>query len=143
MKTFATRISQALHWVAVAVMLAIAVLLTFLVVQKFGMLVTSCRYGAALVDHKPMLEDVFVILLLVEIIAAIKLFFKNNFHFPLRFLVYIAITDVVRHILVTLDDPFKIILLAGATLLLVGALVLLEIRCRWVPGASCDRDFSL
>lgn len=143
MKTLATRVSQALHWVAMTVMLAIAALLTFIAVQKFATIIIDYFRQGMAHDYLHLLEEIFIVLLLVELIAAIKLYFKNNFHFPLRFLVYIGITDVVRHILVAGNDPQKILLFAGAAILLVGALVLLEIRCRWVPGASCDRDFSL
>ncbi|WP_088809214.1 MULTISPECIES: phosphate-starvation-inducible protein PsiE [Listeria] len=70
------------------------------------------------------MEDVLVFFLYFEFIALIIKYFQTGYHFPLRYFIYIGITAIVRLIIVDHSDAFATFILAGAILLLVGALYL-------------------
>ena len=55
-----------------------------------------------------------------------KKYFKNNYHFPLRYFIYIGITAIIRLIIVQHDDPKSVLIWAAAILLLVISLAIAE-----------------
>ena len=73
-----------------------------------------------------LIEEIIVFFLYFEFIALIVKYFKNNFHFPLRYFLYIGITAVVRLIIVQHDDAKDVLLWSAAILLLVISLALAE-----------------
>jgi len=74
------------------------------------------------------IEHIFKIFIYIELIAAIRLFFKNNFRFPLRFFIYVGITDLIRHIIIFKNEDGSILLYSGAILILAIALSILEFK---------------
>lgn len=89
--------------------------------------------------HKEMIEKAFIMFLQIEIIAAIKIYFAQRFHFPLRFILYIGITDIIRHIIIELDDAQKVLLYAIALVLTIGGLSILELKNNWLERHREDR----
>lgn len=45
------------------------------------------------------LHQVVTIFLFIEIVTMVKKYFEENYHFPLRYVIYIAITALARHII--------------------------------------------
>lgn len=74
-------------------------------------------------------EDLLLLFIYLEIGSMVGIYFKTN-HMPLRFVVYIAITAVTRHLIGYVNHEGKpddgILILAGAILIL--ALAVLVIR---------------
>jgi protein PsiE len=75
------------------------------------------------------IEDLLLLFIFLEIGAMVGIYFKTN-HMPVRFLVYVAITAVTRHMIAVLNHVkglgLEMIVTAGTLLLL--AVALLAIR---------------
>ncbi|SCC67642.1 Uncharacterized protein BCZB5J_05956 [Bacillus cereus] len=46
-------------------------------------------------------------------------YFKSNYHFPLRYFIYIGITALIRLIIVSHEEPMETLLYAGSIFVLV------------------------
>lgn len=75
------------------------------------------------------IEDLLLLFIFLEIGAMVGIYFKTN-HMPVRFLMYVAITAVTRHLISFVNHPgavgYEILIVAGTIMLL--ALALLAIR---------------
>lgn len=69
-------------------------------------------------SYKNIVEEIIYFFLYFELVALIVKYFKNNFHFPLRYFIYIGITAVIRLIIVD-HDVSKNVLLWGTTIFLL------------------------
>ncbi|WCK56577.1 phosphate-starvation-inducible protein PsiE [Aneurinibacillus sp. Ricciae_BoGa-3] len=72
-------------------------------------------------DFHTFLERILVFFMYFEFIALITKYFKDNYHFPLRYFLYIGITAMIRLIIVNHADPRDTLLFSLAILLLVVA----------------------
>lgn len=77
-------------------------------------------------NYQHFVEGILVFFLYFEFVALIVKYFKNNYHFPLRYFIYIGITAIIRLIIVQHDDPYSVLIWAGAILLLVISLAIAE-----------------
>lgn len=75
-----------------------------------------------------LVESIIVYFLYFEFIALIIKYFKSNYHFPLRYFIYIGITALIRLIIVSHEEPMETLLYAGAILVLVIALYISNMR---------------
>lgn len=66
-----------------------------------------------------LVEGLVVYFLYFEFIALIVKYFQSEFHFPLRYFVYIGITAIVRLIIVDHKAPMDVLIYSAAILLLV------------------------
>ncbi|WP_227938572.1 phosphate-starvation-inducible protein PsiE [Alkalihalobacillus deserti] len=70
-------------------------------------------------DYKVFLARILVFFLYFEFIAMIVKYFKEEYHFPLRYFMYIGITAMVRLIIVEHDNPFDTLLFTLVILVLI------------------------
>ncbi|WP_434750808.1 phosphate-starvation-inducible protein PsiE [Paenibacillus amylolyticus] len=84
-------------------------------------------------SYYEMLSELLVFFLYFEFIALIVKYFKSNFHFPLRYFIYIGITAVIRLIIIDHDQAMSTFWWSLAILIMVGALF---ISNRRNPGAQ-------
>ena len=73
-----------------------------------------------------LVESIIIFFLCFEFIALIMKYFKNNFHFPLRYFIYIGITAIIRLIIVEHDSALNILFWALAILVLVISFILVD-----------------
>ena len=73
-----------------------------------------------------LIEELITFFLYFEFIALIVKYFKNNFHFPLDFFLYIGITAIVRSVIITHDTSIDILIWSISILVLVCSLVLVK-----------------
>ena len=73
-----------------------------------------------------LIEELITFFLYFEFIALIVKYFKNNFHFPLDFFLYIGITAIVRLLIIDHESAFDNLIWSFAILVLVCSLVLVE-----------------
>ena len=78
------------------------------------------------VSKYKLVEGLVVYFLYFEFIALIVKYFKNNFHFPLDFFLYIGITAIVRSVIIAHDTAFDILIWAISIFVLVCSLVLVK-----------------
>ncbi|WP_325048399.1 phosphate-starvation-inducible protein PsiE [Paenibacillus sp. CAA11] len=67
-------------------------------------------------------EELLVFFLYFEFIALIVKYFKTDFHFPLRYFIYIGITAIIRLMIINHDHAQDTFWWSIAILVLVGAL---------------------
>ncbi len=73
-----------------------------------------------------LIEELITFFLYFEFIALIVKYFKNNFHFPLDFFLYIGITAIVRLLIIDHESAFDNLIWSVAIFVLVCSLVLVE-----------------
>ena len=118
MDKFAKNISNIFLWVMNLGLLIIGILLSF------GLLIEAKEIfdeGMKLLTSQGSYQN-----FIEEIVALIVKYFKNNYHFPLRYFIYIGITAIVRLIIVQHDNPYSVLIWSGAILLLVISLAIAE-----------------
>ncbi|EAG3487399.1 phosphate-starvation-inducible protein PsiE, partial [Listeria monocytogenes] len=69
-----------------------------------------------------MTQDILTFFLYFEFIALIIKYFEAQYHFPLRYFIYIGITAIIRFIILDHSSAVSTLILSGAILLLVMAL---------------------
>lgn len=69
-----------------------------------------------------LIDSIVVFFLYFEFIVMIIKYFQMNFHFPLRYYIYIGITAIVRLIIIDHDSPLDLLLYACAIFVLISAL---------------------
>ncbi|AYV71074.1 phosphate-starvation-inducible protein PsiE [Niallia circulans] len=79
-------------------------------------------------DYYLFTEELLTFFLYFEFIALIIKYFDSHFHFPLRYLIYIGITAIVRLIIVEHDAPINAFWWALAILILIISLLLTNLR---------------
>ena len=78
------------------------------------------------ITYSLVIEELITFFLYFEFIALIVKYFKNNFHFPLDFFLYIGITAIVRLLIIDHESAFDNLIWSVAIFVLVCSLVLVE-----------------
>lgn len=96
----------------------LALILSFLLVKEivvfFEILMTR---GSS--DYKLFLENILIFFLYFEFITMIVKYFKEDYHFPLRYFIYIGITAMIRLIIVEHDHPTDTLIYSLIILILI------------------------
>lgn len=77
-------------------------------------------------NYNDVVGELITFFLYFEFLALIAKYFKNNFHFPLHYFLYIGITAIVRLIIVSHDTALDVLIWAVSILVLVLSLLLVE-----------------
>ena len=127
MDKFAKNISNIFLWVMNLGLLIIGILLSFgLLIEAKEIFAEGMKFLASDGSYQNFIEEIVVFFLYFELVALIVKYFKNNYHFPLRYFIYIGITAIVRLIIVQHDNPYSVLIWSGAILLLVISLAIAE-----------------
>ncbi|MBS4192019.1 phosphate-starvation-inducible protein PsiE [Bacillus sp. FJAT-49705] len=81
-------------------------------------------------DYKLFLTNILIFFLYFEFISMIVKYFKENYHFPLRYFIYIGITAMVRLIIVDHDNPLYTLLYSLVILVLIIGYYIMHITPR-------------
>lgn len=99
------------------------VLLSITLVYLLGKELFNIVYLAIMepdnLTHKNLLQSILTFFLYFEFLAMIVKYFKENYHFPLRYFMYIGITATIRYIVVDHDDAIQTLYISASILLLV------------------------
>ncbi|MGY4677376.1 phosphate-starvation-inducible protein PsiE [Pasteurella sp. P03HT] len=122
---FSKLISSLLQWVLnISLVILAAILVIFLAQETYSLaqvLLTETNKASYL-----LIEKIVVYFLYFEFLALIVKYFKTNYHFPLRYFIYIGITAMVRLIIVDHSSAVNTLLFSGSILLMVIALFLVS-----------------
>ena len=124
---FLQQVSTFFQWVLNFTLFSIGIVLTVAVLNTAFYIVTLIP-GLFTTDvvYTTFLEEIINFFLFFEFLSLVVKYFKNNYHFPLRYFIYIGITAIIRLIIVQHDDPKSVLIWAGAILLLVISLAIAE-----------------
>ena len=127
MENFSKKISSLFLWIMNIGLLTVGILLSFgLLIELKEIVVEGMKSITDTGSYQHFIEEILVFFLYFEFVALIVKYFKNNYHFPLRYFIYIGITAIVRLIIVEHDDPKSVLVWSTAILLLVISLAIAE-----------------
>ena len=81
-------------------------------------------------NNYELLEHILVFFLYFEFVAMIVKYFKENYHFPLRYFLYIGITAMIRLIIVSHESGVQTLLYSCAILVLIISYFIIRQRDR-------------
>lgn len=125
MNYFLQQVSTFFQWVLNFTLFSIGIVLTVAVLNTAFYIVTLIP-GLFTTDvaYTTFLEEIINFFLFFEFLSLVVKYFKNNFHFPLRYFIYIGITAIIRLIIVSHESFIDLFLWSSAILALVISLVL-------------------
>ena len=125
MNYFLQQVSTFFQWVLNFTLFSIGIVLTVAVLNTVFYIVTLIP-GLFTTDvaYTTFLEEIINFFLFFEFLSLVVKYFKNNFHFPLRYFIYIGITAIIRLIIVSHESSLDLFLWSAAILALVISLVL-------------------
>ena len=112
-------ISESFQWLLNISLLVIGCILT---VALFTEAYTLIELLISHSEKFQIVEKIVIFFLYFEFLALIVQYFKYNYHFPLRYFLYIGITAMVRLIIVDHSNAMHTLLFALAILVMVVAL---------------------
>ena len=125
MNYFLQQVSTFFQWVLNFTLFSIGIVLTVAVLNTAFYIVTLIPgLFTTEVAYTTFLEEIINFFLFFEFLSLVVKYFKNNFHFPLRYFIYIGITAIIRLIIVSHESSLDLFLWSAAILALVISLVL-------------------
>lgn len=125
MNYFLQQVSIFFQWVLNFTLFSIGIVLTVAVLNTAFYIVTLIPGLFTIeVAYITFLEEIINFFLFFEFLSLVVKYFKNNFHFPLRYFIYIGITAIIRLIIVSHESSMDLFLWSTAILALVISLVL-------------------
>jgi len=85
-------------------------------------------------DYKYFLSNILVFFLYFEFITMIVKYFKEDYHFPLRYFMYIGITAMLRLIIVEHESAMDTLIFALVILILIISYYIINITPRERPN---------
>ncbi|MGX7111923.1 phosphate-starvation-inducible protein PsiE [Gemella cuniculi] len=127
MDNFAKKISNVFLWIMNIALIVMGIILSFsLLIETKEIVIQTMKFLNGDGNYQSLIEEIVIFFLYFEFIALIVKYFKNNYHFPLRYFIYIGITAIVRLIIVEHNEPESVLIWAGAILLLIISLAIAE-----------------
>ncbi|WP_342511959.1 phosphate-starvation-inducible protein PsiE [Sporosarcina sp. FSL K6-1522] len=113
----------------------LAFILSFLLIKElfiFGHVLLENESN----DYQLYLANILIFFLYFEFIAMIVKYFKEDYHFPLRYFIYIGITAMVRLIIVDHDHPINTLYYSLVILVLIIGYFIMNVTPRDRPDAK-------
>ncbi|EOA3903083.1 phosphate-starvation-inducible protein PsiE [Bacillus cytotoxicus] len=120
-------IAGILQWILNIALIILSIVLAIFLVNETITFIQYIFSAKKFTSYK-LVESIIVYFLYFEFIALIIKYFKSNYHFPLRYFIYIGITALIRLIIVSHEEPFETLLYAGSILILIIALYISNLR---------------
>lgn len=113
----------------------LALILAFLLLKEIAVFLKMfMKDGSS--DYKLFLANILIFFLYFEFITMIVKYFKEDYHFPLRYFIYIGITAMVRLIIVEHDHPIETLIYSLVILILIVSYFIINITPRERPIQS-------
>ncbi|MEY2194273.1 phosphate-starvation-inducible protein PsiE [Neobacillus sp. BF23-41] len=87
-------------------------------------------------DYKLFLDNILIFFLYFEFITMIVKYFKEEYHFPIRYFIYIGITAMVRIIIVDHEQPVNTMLYSLVILILIIGYFIMNLTPRERPDSK-------
>ena len=112
--------------------LVLSIMLVIELVEFIQMLFSSEKR-----DYKYFLNNILVFFLYFEFITMIVKYFEEDYHFPLRYFMYIGITAMVRLIIVEHEQPTDTLVFSLVILVLIIGYYINNITpCAWLDDKN-------
>ncbi|MDF2556750.1 MAG: psiE [Bacillales bacterium] len=108
-------------------LIILGLILIYLLCGEIYHFVSNILTGEDKVNHYIFLERILLFFLYFEFIAMIVKYFKEDYHFPLRYFIYLGITALTRLIILSHDNPKSTLLFSCSIFLLAISLSILNL----------------
>jgi protein PsiE len=98
-------------------LIALGLVLVIFMVREVWIILQHAM--APVFDVRNILQDMLMFFLFFAFLSTIVTYFKENYHFPIRYLLYIGITATLRFIIVNRDNPTGNLILSVVILVLM------------------------
>lgn len=115
-------ICRVLQWISSAALILLAIILISFLVKETIVLSKLLFSASDSISIYLLVDELIIYFLYFEFVALIIKYFQSNYHFPLQYFIYIAITAVIRLIIVEHKDPQLFIIYSISILILIIAL---------------------
>jgi protein PsiE len=112
----------------------LAIILSFLLVKEL-VISSQIMIENNTIDHQLFLASILTFFLYFEFITMIVKYFKENYHFPLRYFIYIGITAMIRLIIVEHHNPVYTLLYSLVILILIIGYFIMNLTPRERPDS--------
>lgn len=116
-------VSEVFQWTLNIALLIIGLILSYALFAECHTLIQLLLTKS---EKFQLVETIVIFFLYFEFLALIVKYFKHNYHFPLRYFLYIGITAMVRLIIVDHSDPTHTFIFAAAILIMIIALYIVH-----------------
>jgi protein PsiE len=112
-------IADLLQYVLNTSLVLLAIALIILLGKEIYFMITVSILNPGISIHYELLERILIFFLYFEFIAMIVKYFQEDYHFPIRYFLYIGVTAMIRFIIVEHENPMHTLLYTLAILALV------------------------
>ncbi|MEC0141989.1 phosphate-starvation-inducible protein PsiE [Paenibacillus alginolyticus] len=111
------RILSAFQYILNGSLIVLGIILTFLMIRELWIILLSTIQTT--LDIHIVLQEILAFFLYFAFVSMIVKYFRENYHFPIRYLLYIGITGTIRFIIVNRDNPTENLILSFVILVLM------------------------
>ncbi|AIF65302.1 hypothetical protein GZ22_00635 [Terribacillus saccharophilus] len=108
-----------LQYVLNVALILLAIAISILLVKELIDIISNSLFNEGNTSRLEFLNNILVFFLYFEFIAMIVKYFQEDYHFPIRYFLYIGITALIRLIVVYHESALYTLYYCGAILLLV------------------------
>jgi protein PsiE len=112
-------IAVVLQYALNTALILLAVTLCILLGKEILYFIQVSIFNPVIRIHYELLERILIFFLYFEFIAMIVKYFEEDYHFPIRYFLYIGITAMIRLIIVYHENPLHTLLYTLAVLVLI------------------------
>ncbi|NBJ68192.1 MULTISPECIES: phosphate-starvation-inducible protein PsiE [Clostridia] len=116
-------------------LIILAIILAVLLVKELILFGTILLEGNTN-DYQLFLANILLFFLYFEFVAMIVKYFKENYHFPLRYFLYIGITAMIRLIIVEHDNAMDTLFYSLVILILIIGYFIMNLTPRERPESK-------
>ena len=117
------------------VLVLLAVILSFLLIKEL-ILFLPLLFNYSHQNYIVFLENILIFFLYFEFITMIVKYFEEDYHFPLRYFIYIGITAMIRLIIVDHSNLLHTLFYSIVILLLIIGYFIINLTPRDRPNSS-------
>ena len=103
----------------------------------------GAAFYAMIEKGRPSIEDLLLLFIYLEIGSMVGIYFRTN-HMPVRFLLYVGITALTRHMIGFVQEQpnpdIGVLILAGSTLILALAVLVIRFTSNRYPSPSYGEE---
>lgn len=111
------RILSAFQYILNGSLIVLGIILMFLMIRELWIILLSTIQTT--LDIHIVLQEILAFFLYFAFVSMIVKYFRENYHFPIRYLLYIGITGTIRFIIVNRDNPTENLILSFVILVLM------------------------
>ncbi len=112
-------ICRVLQWISSAALILLAIILISFLIKETIVLSKLLFSASDSISIYLLVDELIIYFLYFEFVALIIKYFQSNYHFPLQYFIYIAITAVIRLIIVEHKNPQLFIIYSVSILILI------------------------